>query len=91
VEDIHTLIGGIQGPRTYLARITTGHTVTEYWNRVIQGHLQQGIDVFELDAQGRVVNQTVWLRPWPTVVILRDRAIASWLGSIRVTTELLPL
>jgi hypothetical protein len=32
-------------------------------------HLQQGIDVFELDAQGRVVNQTVRLRPWPTGIV----------------------
>lgn len=65
VEDIHKLIGGIQGPRTYLARITTEHTITEYWNCVIHGHQQQGIDVFELDDQGRVVSQTVWLRPGP--------------------------
>ena len=28
--------------------------------------------MFELDAQGRVVNQTVWLRPWPVVTVLRD-------------------
>ena len=82
VEDIHKLIGGIQGPRTYLARITTKNTITEYWNCVIKGHLQQGIDVFELDAQGRVVNQTVWLRPWPAVSILRDAAIAGQLPSL---------
>ena len=37
VEDIHKLIGGIQGPRTYLARITTDQTITEYWNCVIHG------------------------------------------------------
>src|SRR5215469_2510498 len=90
VEGIHKLIGGIQGPRTYLARITTEHTITEYWNCVIQGHLQQGIDVFELDAQGRVVNQTVWLRPWPVVTILRDAAIAGQLPSLPADYWLLP-
>jgi hypothetical protein len=90
VEDIHTLIGGIQGPRTYLARITTEHTITEYWNCVIQGHAQQGIDVFELDAHGRVVNQTVWLRPWPVVTILRDAAIAGQLPSLPADYWLLP-
>ena len=75
-KDIHKLIGGIQGPRTYLARITIDQTITEYWNCVIPGHSQQGIDVFDLDAEGRVVNQTVWLRPWPVVTIPRDAAIA---------------
>jgi hypothetical protein len=90
VEDIHKLIGGIQGPRTYLARITTEHTITEYWNCVIKGHLQQGIDVFELDAQGHVVNQTVWLRPWPVVTILRDAAIAGQLPSLPADYWLLP-
>ena len=90
VEDIHKLIGGIQGPRTYLARITTEHTVIEYWNCVIQGHEQQGIDVFELDTQGRVVDQTVWLRPWPVVTILRDAAIAGQLPSLPAEFWLLP-
>ncbi len=90
VEDIHKLIAGIQGPRTYLARITTDQTVTEYWNCVIHGHAQQGIDVFELDAEGRVVNQTVWLRPWPVTTILRDAAIAGQLPSLPADYWLLP-
>jgi hypothetical protein len=79
VEAIHKLIGGIQGVRTYLARFTSKDKIVEYWNCVIEGHLQQGVDVFELDAEGRVTNQTVWLRPWPVVTILRDRAIAGQL------------
>ncbi len=90
VEDIHKLIGGIQGVRTYLARFTSEHKLTEYWNCVIDGHLQQGIDVFELDTQGRVVNQTVWLRPWPVVTILRDAAIAGQLPSLPAEYWLLP-
>jgi hypothetical protein len=79
VEAIHQLIGGIQGPRTYLARFTSAEKIVEYWNCVIEGHPQQGIDVFELDAAGQVTNQTVWLRPWPVVTLLRDRAIAGQL------------
>src|SRR5215471_8817095 len=90
VEDIHKLIRGIQGPRSYLARITTERTVTEYWSCVIQGHEQQGIDVFELDAEGQVVNQTVWLRPWPVVTLLRDAAIAGQLPSLPADFWLLP-
>lgn len=90
VGDIHKLIGGIQSPRSYLARITTEHSVAEYWYCVIQGHQQQGIDVFELDGQGRVVHQTVWLRPWPTVTILRDAAIAGQLPSLPADFWLLP-
>jgi hypothetical protein len=90
VEDIHKLIGGIQGVRTYLARFTSEHKITEYWNCVIDGHLQQGIDVFELDTLGRVVNQTVWLRPWPVVTILRDAAIAGQLPSLPADYWLLP-
>jgi hypothetical protein len=79
VEAIHKLIGGIQGVRTYLARFTSTDKIVEYWNCVIEGHLQQGIDVFELDAEGRVTNQTVWLRPWPVITQLRDRSIAGQL------------
>jgi hypothetical protein len=90
VRDIHKLIGGIQGPRVYHARITTDHALIEYWTCVIQGHPQQGIDVFELDAQGRVVNQTVWLRPWPSVTVLRDAAIAGQLPSLPADYWLLP-
>jgi hypothetical protein len=90
VRDIHKLIGGIQGPRSYHARITTGNALIEYWTCVIQGHEQQGIDVFELDAEGRVVNQTVWLRPWPTVTVLRDNAIAGQLPSLPADFWLLP-
>jgi len=90
VRDIHKLIGGIQGPRAYQARITTDNALIEYWTCVIQGHEQQGIDVFELDAQGRVVNQTVWLRPWPSVTVLRDNAIAGQLPSLPADFWLLP-
>lgn len=90
VEDIHQLIGGIQGTRTYLSRIVTDDSITELWNCVIQGHQQQGVDVFELDDQGRVTNQTVWLRPWPVVTILRDAAIAGQLPSLPADFWLLP-
>jgi hypothetical protein len=76
VEAIHQLIDSIQGVRTYLARFTSTDKLIEYWNCVIDGHLQQGIDVFELDDDGRVTDQTVWLRPWPVVTLLRDRVIA---------------
>src|SRR5215469_11814409 len=90
VRDIHKLIGGIQGPRAYHARITTDNALIEYWTCVIQGHAQQGIDVFELDTQRRVVNQTVWLRPWPVVTVLRDKAIAGQLPSLPADFWLLP-
>src|SRR5215469_8825031 len=90
VRDIHKLIGGIQGPRAYHARITTDNALIEYWTCVIQGHAQQGIDVFELDTQRRVVNQTVWLRPWPVVTFLRDNAIAGQLPSLPADFWLLP-
>jgi SnoaL-like domain len=77
VEAYHQLIDGIQGTREYLARFTPAGRLVEYWNCVIDGHLLQGIDVFELDDTGRVTDQTVWLRPWPVVTVLRDRAIAA--------------
>jgi hypothetical protein len=77
VEAIHKLIDGIQGERTYLARYTSADRLVEYWNCVIDGHLQQGVDDFKLDEHGRVIDQTDWLRPWPVVTVLRDRAIAS--------------
>jgi SnoaL-like domain len=76
VEAVHKLIDGIQGMRTYLARFTSTDRLVEYWNCVIDGHLLQGIDDFKLDDNGRVTDQTVWLRPWPVVTVLRDRAIA---------------
>jgi hypothetical protein len=77
VEAIHKLIDGIQGERTYLARYTLADRLVEYWHCVIDGHLQEGIDDFKLDGNGRVTDQTDWLRPWPVVTVLRDRAIAS--------------
>jgi hypothetical protein len=77
VEAIHKLIDGIQCERTYLARYTSTDRLVEYWNCVIDGYLQQGIDDFKLDGNGRVTDQTAWLRPWPVVTVLRDRAIAS--------------
>jgi len=77
VEAYQKLIDGIQGARTYLARLTSAGRLVEYWNCVIDGHPQQGIDVFTLDDDGRVTDQTVWLRPWPVVAVLRDRAIAA--------------
>jgi SnoaL-like domain len=73
----HQLIDAIQGPRTYLARFTPPGRLVEYWKCVIDGYLLQGIDDFELDGNGRVTDQTAWLRPWPVVTMLRDRAIAA--------------
>jgi hypothetical protein len=73
----HKLIDAIQGVRTYQARFTSAGRLVEYWNCVIDGHLLQGIDDFRLDSNGRVTDQTAWLRPWPVVTLLRDRAIAS--------------
>src|SRR5882757_9130278 len=61
----HKLIDGIQGTRAYLARFTSPGRLVEYWNCVVDGHLQQGIDDFRLDGSGKVTDQTVWLRPWP--------------------------
>jgi hypothetical protein len=65
-------------------------SLVEYWNCVIDGHLQQGIDVFELDDNGGVIDQTVWLRPWPAVTVLRDRAIAANLPFLPAGYWLLP-
>jgi hypothetical protein len=90
VAAIHELIDGIQGVRTYLARFTSGDRLAEYWNCVVDGQLQQGIDVFTLDGQGRVTDQTVWLRPWPVVTMLRDRAIAASLPFLTADYWLLP-
>ena len=77
VQPYQQLIDGIQGERTYLARLTPDGRLVEYWNCVIDGHLLQGIDDFTLDGSGRVTGQTVWLRPWPVVSVLRDRAMAA--------------
>jgi SnoaL-like protein len=77
VEAYHKLIDGIQGTREYLARFTAADRLVEYWSCVIDGYLLQGIDVFKLDGHGRVTDQTAWLRPWPVVTVLRDRAIAA--------------
>jgi SnoaL-like protein len=79
VEAYHKLTDGIQGTREYLARFTPPGRLVEYWKGVIDGHLLQGIDVYKLDGNGRVTDQTAWLRPWPVVTLLRDRAIAAGL------------
>jgi hypothetical protein len=77
VQAYRKLIDAIQGPRAYLARITSPGRLVEYWTCVIDGHLQQGIDDYKLDGNGQVTDQTAWLRPWPVVTVLRDRAIAA--------------
>ena len=77
VEAIRQLTDSIQGARTYLARFTSAGRLVEHWNCVIDGHLLQGVDAFALDSSGRVTDQTVWLRPWPVVALLRDQAIAA--------------
>ena len=46
--------------------------------------------MFDLDTQGRVVNQTVWLPPWPVTTVLRDAAIAGQLPSLPADFWLLP-
>jgi hypothetical protein len=46
---------------------------------MVEGHPVQEIDVFRLDSQGRMTDQTVLLRPWPVVTLLRDRAMAGQL------------
>jgi SnoaL-like domain len=77
VEAYHKIIDGIQGTREYLARFTPPGRLIEYWSCAIDGRTLQGIDVFKLDGDGRVTDQTVWLRPWPVVTMLRDQAIAA--------------
>jgi len=77
VEAYHRLIDGIRGTRQYKARFTPAGRLVEYWSCVIDGRLLQGIDVFKLDGNGTVTDQTVWLRPWPVVTMLRDRVIAA--------------
>jgi hypothetical protein len=77
VQAYHNLINSILGPRAYLARFAPASRLVEYWSAVIDGHLLQGIDAFNLDDDGRVTDHTVWLRPWPVVTLLRDRAIAA--------------
>jgi hypothetical protein len=79
VAAYHELLDGIQGPREYLARFTPAGRLVEYWRCVIDGHLLQGIDDCKLDGNGRVTDQTAWLRPWPVVTVLRDRAVAAGL------------
>jgi hypothetical protein len=79
VDAYQKLIDGILGARAYVARFTSAGRLVEYWNCVIDGHLLQGIEAFQLDGSGRVTDQTVWLRPWPVVAVLRDQAIAAGL------------
>ena len=57
--------------------------LVEYWTCMVEGHPVQEIDVFRLDSQGRMTDQTVLLRPWPVVTLLRDRAMA---GQLRFPT-----
>jgi hypothetical protein len=78
----HALIDDIQGPRAYQARFASASRLVEYWHCVIDGHLLQGVDDFRLDVSGRVTDQTGWLRPWPVVTLLRDRALAASLPGL---------
>jgi hypothetical protein len=77
VRAVHKLIGGIQGHRQYHWRAESEARVAEYWSCALGGHMQSGIDRFDLDQDGRVLDQRVWLAPWPVTTLLRDRAIAA--------------
>lgn len=90
VTDIHKLIGGIQGPREYHSRIELDNRAIEFWTCVIDGHPQQGVDVWDFDADGKATDQKVWLRPWPVTTILRDRAMAGGLEILGPDVWLLP-
>jgi hypothetical protein len=90
VRAYQQLIVGIQGAREYLARFAPAGRLVEFWNCVIDGHLLQGIDVFRFDGNGRVTDQTVWLRPWPVVTMLRDRAMAASLSLLTAEYWRLP-
>jgi hypothetical protein len=90
VHQIHKLIGGIQGARTYHARFASEARRVEYWTCVIDGHPQQGIDDVQIDADGQMTDQKVWLRPWPVTTILRDRAMAGQLPFLAADVWLLP-
>jgi hypothetical protein len=79
VHAVHKMIAGIQGPRSYHWRIDSGFRIVEFWSCAIEGHWQHGIDLLELDDDGRVEDQKVWLAPWPVTTLLRDRAIAAQL------------
>jgi hypothetical protein len=81
---IHAMIGAIQGPREYLARVDQPSRSVELWRCVIEGHELWGLDVFDLDDDGLVSDQRVWLRPWPVTTLLRDRAMASQLPILGV-------
>jgi SnoaL-like domain len=79
VGDYHKVIDGILGPRAFRTRCTPTGRLVEYWSCVVDGHLLQGVDDYHLDDNGLVTDQTVWLRPWPVVTVLRDRVIAAGL------------
>jgi hypothetical protein len=79
VHTVHTMIAEIQGPRLYHWRIRSESRIVEFWSCAIEGHWQHGIDRLELDEHGRIEDQKVWLAPWPTTTLLRDRAIAAQL------------
>ena len=90
VQKVHKLIGGIQGTRTYHARFESEGRRVEYWTCVIDGHSQQGIDDVEINAEGQMTDQKVWLRPWPVTTVLRDRAMAGGLPFLGPDVWLLP-
>jgi hypothetical protein len=79
VRAVHRMIAGIQGPRLYHWRNSSGSRIVEFWSCAIEGHWQHGIDRLDLDEHGRIQDQKVWLAPWPTTTLLRDRAIAAQL------------
>src|SRR5258708_2238096 len=67
VRAYQNLVDDIQGPRSYLARIASPGRLVEYWNCVIDGHLQQGIDLFQLADSGQVTDPPPSPTPTPTI------------------------
>ena len=76
VEAAVGLAHEVQSASSYTSIIATPEVVIELFDCDADGYPMEGMWVQKLDAQGRINDLTVMLRPYPAVTVLRNRTKA---------------
>jgi hypothetical protein len=74
VEAAVGLAHQIQTASSYTSIIATPDLLVEVFNCDAGGYPMEGIWVQKLNAEGQINDLTVYLRPYPAVTVLRNRA-----------------
>jgi len=74
VEQALKLTHAVQSRSSYTSIIATPELVIELFNCDADGHPMEGLWVSKLNEQGQIYDLTVYLRPYPSVSVLRTKS-----------------